>query len=223
MANKIKMDFYVERALAQKYSSGFLIARGFIMLLPLLYFTYIAYSYNYYTGAYYEADERIASLQEQIDKYQRELKNNKIIIIDSDTGEIILKRGFFYDGETVFCDTVEIFFDAGTKEKVDKFKEGMAWGVKKIKTDERAIIGGLFAAASESGDEGTISNLHLDFTLKKIDFQLKCQKREALDKLIFNLRGYHWAEQVFISSLKSSNGYLGAYIIISLKEADIFE
>jgi hypothetical protein len=223
MENKIKMDFFVERASAQKYSSGFLIARGFIILLPLLYFTYIAYYYNYYTGAYYEADERITSLQEQIDRYQRELKNNKIVIIDSDTGETILNKGFFYDGETAFCDTVELLLDSGVREKVDKFKDGMAQGVKKIKTGERAIIDGLFAAASELGDEGSVRNLRLDFTLKRIDFQLSCQKRETLDKLISNLRARHWAEQVFVSSLKTSDGQFGAYIIISLKEAELFE
>ncbi len=223
MEKKIRMNFYVEGRSALKYSKNFIIARGFIVLLPLLYFSYIAYCYQHYTGAYYEADAKASSLQEQIDKYKRELKNNKIIIIDSDTGETVIKKGFFNDFEAAFCDTVEILFDSGVKEKIDKFKSGMAQGVKKIKTGERVIFEGLFAAAVEFGAEASMRNLRLDFTSKKIDFQLNCRKRETLNKLISNIQGLQWAEQVFVSSLKTSDDQIGAYIIISLREAELFE
>ncbi len=223
MEKKIRMNFFVEGRSAVKYSRNFIIARGFIVLLPLLYFCYIAYYYQHYTAAYYEADAKAASLQDQIDKYKRELKNNRIMIIDSDTGETVIKRGFFYDFETAFCDTVEILFDAGVKEKIDKFKTGMAQGVKKIKTGERVIFEGLFAAAAEFGEQASVRNLRLDFTAKKIDFQLNCHKRETLNKLISDLQGLKWAEQVFVSSLKTSDEQVGAYIIISLREAELFE
>ena len=223
MDKKISMNFYVERESAMKYSRAFTVARAVIISLPLLYFAYIAYFYYLYSGQYGEANAEIESMQEQLSKYQRELKNSRIVFADFDSSETVLKKGFLFDGEAPFSDTVEAVFSPEMNEKIVKLRDSLAGSVKKIKTGERDIFEGLYNSAEEFKGKIAITDLKLDFTAAKIDFQIKCASKDTLLKLIANIRANRWAGQVFVSTLKSGADDIDAYVMISLKEAELFE
>ncbi len=223
MDKKINMNFFVERDSALKYSQSFIIARAFILSLPLLYLAYIAYSYFSYSSAYTQANERITELQDRLASKERELKNTRIVINDFDTFETMLKKGFFYDGETSFSDTIEIAFTQEMKEKTLKFKEAVTQSLKKTKTSERAIMESLFKNAGGFGGDVKIGNTRIDFSSKKIEFQMSCAAKDSYLKLVDNMKASPWAERVFVSSLKASAGEVSAYFIITLKEAELFE
>ncbi len=223
MDKKINMNFFVERDSALKYSRSFIIARAVIISLPLLYIAYIAYCYFSYSSAYTKANERITELQDRLASRERELKNTRVVINDFDTFETMVKKGFFYDGETPFSDTLEISFTPELKEKTLKFEEAVAQSLKKTKTSERAIMESLFKNAGEFGGEVKIGNIKIDFSTKKMEFQMNCAAKDTYLRLVDNLKACRWIGQIFVSSLKASAGGVSAYIIISLKEAELFE
>jgi len=222
MGKKIKMNFFVERDSAN-YSRAFLIARCAAALLPALYFIYIFFSYYSYSNAYEKVNDEIITMQEQISRYERELKNTKIIFIDNDTSEAAVSKGFFFDNPVEIFETVETIFETAVKERLVKFKAAMADSIKKPGTGERLIFESLAEAAGKSGEAAAINSARLDLSSGRLDFQFNCFKRGILNDLIIDLRKKNWVKQVFVETLKAAGEETSAYITITLKGDEIFE
>ncbi len=222
MEKRIKMNFFVERDSAN-YSRAFLIARCVAALLPVFYFIYIIFSYYSYSNAYEKIDEEIIAMQEQISRYERELKNTKITIIDNNTSEAAVSKGFFFDNPADFFETIEVIFDAAVKERLAKFKAAMSDSIKKPETSERLIFESLAETARESGEAAAINSARLDLSSGRLDFQFNCSRRGILNDLIVNLRKKIWVEQVFVETLKADGEKISAYMTVTLKGDEIFE
>lgn len=223
MDRKICMNFYVERESALRFSPAFRAARAVIMAVPLIYFSYIAWAYYAAGAEYAELNARIESEQEQLDKYQRELKNSRVLFFDFDSSETVVKKGFFFDFEGPFADTVEAVFSPEMNSRTAKLKESLAGAVRIVRSWERSILEGISRCVAGVGAKVAVSSLRVDFNSLRADFNVKCQSNEELRRLAGAIRGQAWAARVFVSTLKAGPDEVSAYVAISLKEADQFE